>query len=1249
MFELDRGRFTQVWAARFWRVTRLIMFELDRGLDRLFSRRDVWLRWLGIACVALMGLIWLNDRPLTQVAGSPWAFLSFQAAGDEAAGQRIRDAWAHWGVSRARVSLVVDAVLFVPVYTAFLALLLTGQRRGAGDRAGFRLGTFAASLALLAGVLDLIEDGATLKLLAGPSSSGVWLAVLWLVRLKWALLAFVLLVAVWSLVLSLYHSIVYARARRSRPAESPPDPSLETIVMVHGTYAADQDDSGPQWWQDGSAVRASFEETFRGRAACDIAFHWTGKNKESERLEAARRLLARLEFLRGSAGVHLIGHSHGGLAIWRALCLGKRRGVDLSKVKSWATVGTPFLHFAFDLAALNVVLASVAVSVGAVFGIWAVLTLLPYGIALAISGSYLFEALALATCAAVALACASVRGLVQTLYAAWSSWWDSRAQADAWKEHGGKWLGLWSDDDEAIRGLRQSKKLEGDWRAYLPLPAGADTLANELVWSTLRRFVQGSDLLARELVDVTTGPMGDVANRLTSEASAGLLAIAEAQGRDMSNVLRRAFADATANNVSEALHILIELLGEAELTKLLVHCAYFPSGETMDVLGPREVIRAIHDRIRDSNTDSSAPPVKRPRGFVGPVAWRPSLAAISAAGALMLVTSAAFRFVAEPYTTDAVVREVLGSSPLANPDELASSPDVIEHWIQARIAKGADPSTMGPMLRDRAFLPTIADALTSDKEVDTRRLARFADTFGLDRVALHYFVGRALAMRERLGEAVSLADALPTSDAAELLLGVAGELDGRTGAKDLDSLRRRAERILLSEADATAGRYLDNRAKARAVLAILASVRGSPDVDTLKNESDLAISAYHASLMPPSLHGSDEVEKRARELGWPDGHTYRAWGRHHLLAGRYREAWDMFWRAGELYGRCTECENVVVEASRHGGQTWAMTQVEQLRPYWRTSAMTRVALHFDKAGRRNEGVTLASGAAKLWAGLPNAPATIQAYFVDPVIPWTNFRDLLVVLGKSAALEETEEIDGLDALQAILDRFTPEERVKAVASAAEEIVSVESPKRIAAFLERLDQWRDPSIAAFYGVVARRERAGAGEPIVDDIFGVREKRGGGIAAMDAPGWIHAQLLLTSGLSERPGVPPIDALRPWASLKTVAEVGEFLKDTSYVGEPLKALFLLEFRLLQLIDKAKADKQTAAGYSLNALANEIDAASRGRLRQDVNALLCEAYIALHLDRLAYDAFVKCRPTDQVRLEPALLKWAPPNGRLLR
>ncbi len=172
------------------------------------------------------------------------------------------------------------------------------------------------------------------------------------------------------------------------------------IISIHGTFAAHPDDegAGPQW-QRGSnfAQRRSVklgdtEQThYRIHAELpnkvDSVFHWSGANSETARRMAARLLLQRLsEWMDatrdGKPDLHLIAHSHGGNVLWEALVLASAARRDREnqsrwpfvdrlkarfrspaitqkdandlheRLKSWTSVGTPFLHFVPDTAQL---------------------------------------------------------------------------------------------------------------------------------------------------------------------------------------------------------------------------------------------------------------------------------------------------------------------------------------------------------------------------------------------------------------------------------------------------------------------------------------------------------------------------------------------------------------------------------------------------------------------------------------------------------------------------------------------------------------------------------------------------------------------------------------------------------------------------------------------------------------------------------------------------------------------------------
>ena len=79
---------------------------------------------------------------------------------------------------------------------------------------------------------------------------------------------------------------------------------------------------------------------------CHEVFRWSGENSERARIKAGRKLLAHLESLEAKGqGYHLVGHSHGGSVIWHTLQLATSQRKSLDHLRSWATVGTPFLHY----------------------------------------------------------------------------------------------------------------------------------------------------------------------------------------------------------------------------------------------------------------------------------------------------------------------------------------------------------------------------------------------------------------------------------------------------------------------------------------------------------------------------------------------------------------------------------------------------------------------------------------------------------------------------------------------------------------------------------------------------------------------------------------------------------------------------------------------------------------------------------------------------------------------------------------
>tara|TARA_R110002096_G_scaffold26518_7_gene81765 strand:+ start:3375 stop:8057 length:4683 start_codon:yes stop_codon:yes gene_type:complete len=172
-----------------------------------------------------------------------------------------------------------------------------------------------------------------------------------------------------------------------------PNSKKPIVLLIHGTFsnlddnngqeqgvrAPETNDEGNDWWQVKSPVWSDLKQRLEPEGyvmggdekafanepdALDEngqikphlrTFKWSSENTERERYKAGIDLLDRLiELEKEGREYHLIGHSHGGSAIWHALQQSVLRRwksaknadqLKLKHLKSWSTVGTPFLHF----------------------------------------------------------------------------------------------------------------------------------------------------------------------------------------------------------------------------------------------------------------------------------------------------------------------------------------------------------------------------------------------------------------------------------------------------------------------------------------------------------------------------------------------------------------------------------------------------------------------------------------------------------------------------------------------------------------------------------------------------------------------------------------------------------------------------------------------------------------------------------------------------------------------------------------
>ncbi|MBL8557882.1 MAG: hypothetical protein JNM47_04130 [Hyphomonadaceae bacterium] len=154
------------------------------------------------------------------------------------------------------------------------------------------------------------------------------------------------------------------------------------IVTVHGTGDTATGPDGDKWFQRGSAFTSRLVQRLASHGiVADIVPHmWSGANSAKGR-EAGSEALAKAlnQTSKSYAGVHVIGHSHGGnVANDAATMMSWRRSKKRKKhkVDSITTVGTPF--FKAELSASE----SLGGIIFLMISIVSVLALIVFGIAL---------------------------------------------------------------------------------------------------------------------------------------------------------------------------------------------------------------------------------------------------------------------------------------------------------------------------------------------------------------------------------------------------------------------------------------------------------------------------------------------------------------------------------------------------------------------------------------------------------------------------------------------------------------------------------------------------------------------------------------------------------------------------------------------------------------------------------------------------------------------------------------------------
>jgi hypothetical protein len=485
----------------------------------------------------------------------------------------------------------------------------------------------------------------------------------------------------------------------------------DTVLLIHGTFAGSNEDAGPRWWQKSSHFWNWLNEALKGRARCEEVFHWSGQNREHDRLAAGSKLYHRLMALEDQGRrYHLVGHSHGGSVIWAALKQAAAHGKMLDGLRSWTTVGTPYFSYRLRMGdLLFLVPLLLAALVGLAQAVQGGMTrryaadLWSAGYRWTFAGLivlWLVTALCLAYCAF---------RVVGFAWAAFALWRDRRRAAAAYSTFSPRWQGLWSSEDEAINGLRSTLNL-GDLQyrgkplrvlPRYPVPIFSN-LGDRLFFEWLKRFLQGNDLLSRRLADVTPAPRieGDlVAPPLTGPDHDDLIQRV-AEGVKLPgtlNRLRRILGQLAFGGPLQSFWEAEDGETSPAFAALLVHTLYLPERTETDrrATVPERIARFIGERAGSG----PVPAPVSPQGmrWVPPAApggpWRRFLAATAVQrtlcyGLLGLVliswlgSNAMFDRVRQ-FTPESLVRQAIDTAPETDAAEDPAANSALAGWALA--------------------------------------------------------------------------------------------------------------------------------------------------------------------------------------------------------------------------------------------------------------------------------------------------------------------------------------------------------------------------------------------------------------------------------------------------------------------------------------------------------------------------------------------------------------------------------------
>ena len=164
------------------------------------------LSFLIIAVMQLTGALLITDA-------APYGIISFELAGSVTKIEKILASWDTDTMVRAAFALGFD-FLFIPVYVSTIVLLcgIIANALQKNKRPISSLGSFLAWGVIFAGLMDIVENVALVKIIFGTVASPWPEIALWSAILKFSLIIF-------GLVFIIYGSVLYLIVSKNRNTE----------------------------------------------------------------------------------------------------------------------------------------------------------------------------------------------------------------------------------------------------------------------------------------------------------------------------------------------------------------------------------------------------------------------------------------------------------------------------------------------------------------------------------------------------------------------------------------------------------------------------------------------------------------------------------------------------------------------------------------------------------------------------------------------------------------------------------------------------------------------------------------------------------------------------------------------------------------------------------------------------------------------------------------------------------------------